>query len=59
MVGFVNMIMFIFICKIGMIYKLQCKTKANIYAECDEWLGIGITFEEKDNQQYLLFFIWF
>lgn len=60
MVGFVNMIMFIFVCKIGMFYKLQYKTKANIYAEWHEWLGIGITFEEnKDNQQNLLFFIWF
>lgn len=46
------MIIFISVCKIGMVYKLQYKTKADIYAEWHEWLGIGITFEEnKDNQQ--------
>lgn len=57
MVGFVNM--FMFVCKIGMVYKLQYKTKANIYAKWHEWLGIGIIFEEKENQQNVLFFIWF
>lgn len=57
MFGFVNMIMFIFVCKIGMVYKLQYKTKANIYTKWHEWLVIGIIFEE--NHQNVLFFIWF